>query len=369
MRRNSDSRKNERGSILAASAIGMLATIMAVGLCVDIGHFYVVKTELQNAVDAAALGAASALNSTPSGINAAVTRATTALNNSEFNNKAISIPSANVLFAVNLNGPYMSASSAAASPHNIRFVQVSTAQQNVSVSFASIVLGRSKALAATATAGVSVPTNVYCDWIPLAVLDTDIATLVPGQMYTIRANPQGSVSPGNYQALAPAGPGGSDVRLGLSQGVKQCMSPGQEVSTKTGVNAGDVRQGINTRFDDYSGPVADPVVQPPDTNILENINYTQYRTGSPTQAPTHTGLPNRRVVLIPIVKISDFSQGKGTVTINRFAPFFLQTKVGSGNGGDIQAEYIGDPFVDASAGYDPQGGAGNPLIVIPVLYK
>ena len=58
-------RKGERGSILAISAFGMLALVLALGLCVDVSHWYVVKAELQNAADASALAGASALNSAP----------------------------------------------------------------------------------------------------------------------------------------------------------------------------------------------------------------------------------------------------------------------------------------------------------------
>ncbi len=58
-------RKRERGSILATSAIGMMAILLAVGLGVDISRFYLVKTELQNGADAAALAAVSALNGAP----------------------------------------------------------------------------------------------------------------------------------------------------------------------------------------------------------------------------------------------------------------------------------------------------------------
>jgi Flp pilus assembly protein TadG len=46
----------------------MVVFLAAVGLCVDVSHFYVVNAELQNAADAASLAAASALNSQPSGI-------------------------------------------------------------------------------------------------------------------------------------------------------------------------------------------------------------------------------------------------------------------------------------------------------------
>ena len=61
-------KKKERGSVLAVSAFGMLTFLLAVGLCVDFSHFYVVHAELQNAADASALAGASALNSSPAGI-------------------------------------------------------------------------------------------------------------------------------------------------------------------------------------------------------------------------------------------------------------------------------------------------------------
>ena len=49
-------RQRERGSILATSAIGMLAVLLAVGMGIDISRLYLSKAELQNAADAAALG-------------------------------------------------------------------------------------------------------------------------------------------------------------------------------------------------------------------------------------------------------------------------------------------------------------------------
>ncbi|HEY0173364.1 MAG TPA: pilus assembly protein TadG-related protein, partial [Pyrinomonadaceae bacterium] len=67
MRRSKSGKKGERGSVLAVSALGMLALILAAGLCVDLSHFYVVKAELQNAADASALAGASALDSSPAG--------------------------------------------------------------------------------------------------------------------------------------------------------------------------------------------------------------------------------------------------------------------------------------------------------------
>src|SRR4051812_22775039 len=98
-------RNGERGSILAMSAVGMLAMLLAVGLGVDISHFYLVKTELQNAADAPALAAASAINSNPSGVIEGTSRAVKAMNNSEFNSNNVAFPRTNVKWAVNLAGP------------------------------------------------------------------------------------------------------------------------------------------------------------------------------------------------------------------------------------------------------------------------
>jgi hypothetical protein len=201
----------------------------------------------------------------------------------------------------------------------------------------------------------------------VSVIDYDVP-LVPGNTYTFRADNQQQVSAGNMQILAVAGPGGSDVRTGLSSGVDLCAEAGAtySVDTKPGANTGPVKQGINTRFDEYSSGL-DPLTMPPDTNVKEGINYTQYRDGSPSQAPGHTGIEGRRVVIIPIVKLAEYDPGRNTVTFNRFGVFFLQSKV-AGNG-DLRAEYIDDVVVAGKGGYDPTGGAANSRLAIPVLYK
>lgn len=380
-------RKGERGSILAMSALGMLSVLLAVGLGVDISHFYLAKTELQNAADASALAAASAINSNPSGVVEGTTRAVTAMNSYEFNKTNVTFPRSNVLWAVNLDGPYMSeaSASAAAVAQNIRFVKVTTPDSPVGVSFAAMVLGSSKNLSATATAGLSVPLNTFCNFIPLSVLiDDDTTKLIPGTVYTIRAGTGSSPSPGNYQILAIAGRGGVDVGYGIGAGVDACAKAGEtySVDTKPGVTAGKVRTGINSRFDDYGGSQLDPNQEPPDTNVKENITWDDYskylgcgRSGAIgcnsqfVKAPDHKGVDMRRVVLIPLVKVSEYDQGRDVVKFFRFGAFFLRTKAGSGNGGDIQAEYVEDRLAVGKGGYDPTAAAGDPLLAAPVLYK
>ena len=360
-------RKNERGSILATSAVGMLSILLAVGLGVDVSRFYLVKTELQNAADAAALAAAAQLNGDSTGINKAITAATTTIqNNYDFNKTGVTI--ATVEFSQSLNGTY-SGGGSVPSPANIKFVKVTTAQSPVGISFAAVVLGPTKNLSAEATAGYSVPLNEICNWLPVSVIDYG-TPISAGNTYTFRSPAGGAISPGNYQILAVAGRGGSDVRVGLAAGVDLCAGPGAtyEVDTKPGVSSGPVRQGVNTRFDDYQTSAVNPVDMPPDTNIQENITYDQYKSGNPSRAPSHQGFDKRRIVYIPIVKLSEYDSGRNTVTFNRFGQFFLQNKVSGGTGGDLVAEYI-DDIVIGVGHYNPSGGAANNLMATPVLYK
>ncbi|MCA1635407.1 MAG: pilus assembly protein [Acidobacteria bacterium] len=215
-------RKSERGSILAVTAFGMLSFLLAVGLCVDISHFYVVKAELQNAADASALAGASALNSAPGGITEATTRAVQVMNYYEFNNEGVTINPENVKFAANFGGPYVDAASAQAQAGNIRFVQVEIPPKQVSVFFATPVLNTNTVnLSQEAIAGMSVPPNVFCEWIPLAVIDDEANPMMPGNTYVIRGGSHGSVSPGNRQILAVNGSGASVVRFNLAKGVNE----------------------------------------------------------------------------------------------------------------------------------------------------
>ena len=371
-------KKGERGSVLAAAALGMLSFILAVGLGVDISHLYVAKNELQNAADAAALAGASGLNYSPEGIAVATARAVKAMNSYEFDNTNVVFTPGNVRFAKNLsdfaNGTDMDQASAASVTNApaIKFVKVTTPQSPVNIAFASMVLGSNLNLWAEAVAGVSVPLNMFEGYLPVSVVCNTgpCNSAVPGQVYTFRGGPQESVSPGNYQILAIDGSGASDDRIGLASGVKNVVGPGGYVDTKPGVSAGAVRQGINTRFDDYASQV-DPVSFPPDTNIQEGITYAQYLDpNGPKDSPSHEGVPGRRVVLIPLVEESEFSNGRDSVKIHHFGAFFLRNKVDGGNGGDIQAEYIGVGVVVGNGDYDPTGTTNpGPPITKPVLYR
>jgi hypothetical protein len=241
-----------------------------------------------------------------------------------------------------------------------------------------MVLGSAVDISAKATAGMSVPLNIFCDYLPITAIDDEEGSpdrFQKGQMYTIRRPPGGAISPGNYQILAIDGAGASDDRIGLGKGVRKCVPAGSFVQTKPGVSAGAVRQGINTRFGDYGGGL-DPDEYPPDTNVKEGIRHADYLSARTNPSPANFQPPprgegklDRREVLIPLVKASEFGNGRDSVRIERFGLFFLRTKVDGGNGGDFQVEFIEYRTVQGRGGFEPGAGPVNPDLSIPVIYK
>ena len=383
-------RRSERGSMVAMAAIGALAFLLAAGLAIDISHVYLVGTELQNAADAAAVAAASSLNSGASGIHEAVDRAVAPMNSYEFNKTGVLLDRQDVRFAVNLSefdngGTGRSEATAAASPENIRFVKVTISPKSVRMLFAHLALNANAInLSREAVAGHSVPPNVICNVLPLTPLQDDLTgapldvnpecpnrtAFTPGCTYTIRRPSGNSPSPGNYLLLALTGRGGSDDRTAVAIGADTCYRAGDIVTTKPGVTAGPIRQGMDTRFDDYSSGLS-PDDYPPDTNIKTGITYAQYVSDLPAyqQSPTHPGVANRRVFLMPIINQSEFDSGRDRARIAGFGVFFMQDKVSNGNGGDIRAEFISHRVVVGDGAYDPNAGPGTAQAAVPVLYR
>ena len=411
-------RKGERGNVLAYTVLSALFLFLAVGLGVDLSHFYLAKTEMQNAADAAALAGASALTlPNPDRITTAADRAVEMLNVNKynFNNKSFGVDrnslchtgEACVTFAENLDGTYISEAAAHANPDNIRFIKVTTPTKPVSVIFASPLLGSALSLDAKATAGLSVPGNVRTCIAPLSAVAPNPGQSFPagaegtcpkpgiqtyiddkgvkttcdptkdfckGCVYTIRSGPANNPSPGNYQILACAGNGGDAVRDALAAYGESCkcgnVTAGDEigVNTKPGDTAGPVQDGLNVRFDDYKGAVKYSESTPPDTNIASTITYTQYQAGSPFKAPdkTHVGVGSRRVLVIPIIQDSEFDNGRDVVHIKGLSGFFMQEPVGKKKNGDIKVEYVGGD-VKGVTGLDPSGG-NSTNVVTPVLY-
>lgn len=415
-------RKSERGNVLAYTVISALFLFFAVGLGVDLSHLYLAKTELQNAADAAALAGASAL--TPhdaASITTAVDRAVTTMNLNKYNFNIKTFADTMdtteqrklVNFAINLDSTWYTEAQATANSSiysKVRFVRVFTPSVGINIFFASPILGSSQNLSAKATAGLSVPGNVRFCMAPLSAVAPDPGQDFPawakgtcptagiqpdgcnpnkqfckGCKYTIRYEGGTGPSAGNYNILACAGNGASVVRASLAAYGESCkcgnVSPGDSILTEPGVAAGPVAQGLNVRFDVYGGGLSYGTSTPPDSNIAQGashgnganttwdgISWTQYSGNSPFQSPAngHTGVKNRRVLVIPIIAASQFSNGRTNVAISSLGGFFMNSQA-IGSNSDIQVEYIGGDIVGV-VGFDPNGNTAT-NVVTPVLYR
>ncbi len=215
-----------------------------------------------------------------------------------------------------------------------------------------------------------------------------------GCTYNIRSGPQNGQGPaaGNFQILRCAGNGADAVKDALAAYGDECscgrVSPGDEIETQTGELAGAVRAGLNVRFDEYGGGLKYSDQIPPDTNIAQGsphgtgnnqfwdgISYGQYKgTATPSVTPVgpktgHTGQPDRRVLVIPIIPITEFTDDTGNqiVKMSALKGFFMRAQVSDGTGGDIQVEYISDEL-NSIIGFDPNA-TNVTNIVTPVLYR
>jgi Flp pilus assembly protein TadG len=378
--RKANKRRGERGSILATAALSMVSLLLAAGLAIDVSHFYTAKAELQNAADAAALGAASQLNSTSGGIKSAVTAATKALNKYDFS-KPLVITDSNVTFANNLNGTYVDKATAIAAPMGVRFVKVTLSPQSVNTTFSALVLGNSQNVGASATAGLSVGLTMNKFYTAYAFIESAASPLVEGTTYTLNPQAGTSTTPGSYRVLD--GPDGSLITTGqihaygYSEGTYTvanlpATSPGPSFTANSMCRYAQI--GVNTRFGDYTNhPSTTYADQPPDTITTQGISYTEYtnRQGNGV-VETIGGIPlanyakNRRVMTLPIALNTDYNGTTRRVTADRLAAFFIKKKVGTNC--LLEVEYIGGARTVAVGTYTP-GDAQMPDLSIPVLYK
>jgi len=216
-----------------------------------------------------------------------------------------------------------------------------------------------------------------------------------GCTYNIRAGAQNGQgpSPGNFQVLRCAGNGANEVKQALAAYGTNCscgpVSPGGAVETQTGELAGAVRAGLNVRFDQYGNGLSYGTDMPPDTNIAEGsshdtgnnqwwdgISWHQHQgtpiAPEPAVTPVgpsngHSGVDNRRVLIVPLIPYTEFTNGNTMVHVTTLKGFFMRAQVSDGTGGDIQVEYISDDITGV-IGFDPNN-TNITNVVTPVLYR
>jgi Flp pilus assembly protein TadG len=373
------------------TAILAVGLVLAVGLCIDVARIYAVRTELQNAADAAALAATRELDSGTGGIQKAVIRATTIVNDYGFSRAAITIQT--VEFSDSLNGTYVDSATAQVSPANIRFVRVTTQSLATPMLFAIRALGNNHTESRTATAGMSPGVNRVCDFFPIAVALTNADTAPPAPNTVMTLNfVQGT---GNSATLADrnyiilevpdiSGNGSPETAV-LSAGLTSlCQTLNTNIpfhmTPSANVNNGprQITDGVNTRFNIYAngyGNALQPSTFPPDSNIQQNITFDQYinQTAVTVPNPNGPGQDQRRLLIAPLVLPGTYNPPNARVV--KWGAFFLKNQANVTNPcsqstaacGQLTVEWIDESLVIGRGGFDPSGGCTN--LTLPVLYK
>ena len=367
-----NNRQGERGSVLATASLSMLSLILAAGLAIDISHLYTAKGELQNAADAAALAAASQLSSTTGGVTQAVQEASKALNKYNFGSN-VAITSANVTFADDVNGTYVSQASAEASPTNKRFVKVTLSPAPVGITFAALAIANPQNLTASATAGLSIGLGMNKFYTAYTFVESAASPLVKGSVYSLDPKDGTNKQPNSYRVLA--GPTGDMILTGTIHAYGyigtdynvanlNATSPVGNLSAPSMCRYAQI--GVNTRFGDYSvHPGTSAAEEPPDTVTREDLTYDQYRTQQASN-PNPTGMKNRRIITLPIAMDTSYNTSARTVVANRLGAFFLKKRVGTNCKLDV--EFIPAPLAVPVGTYTP-GETQMTDLTIPVLYK
>ncbi len=218
-----------KGYVLIATTIGLAFLLGSVGLGVDIGRMYIAKSESQAFVDASALAAATKLDGTNAGINAAENAVSN--NTSQWRFGTSPFATVETAFATASDGTFTTAPPDP--PTDYRFVRV-TAQVNLPMYLIRVLAGSSSIIAASAISGVTPLTTIRHGVFPFSPITrkgsyTDPAT---GNVYT--PQPDDASDPygfkiGNEYTLVWGAPGtnsdcGTDKRTNSTPNPKQPLA-------------------------------------------------------------------------------------------------------------------------------------------------
>jgi hypothetical protein len=181
---------------------------------------------------------------------------------------------------------------------------------------------------ATATAKAE-RTCEQCEKIvPLGAIPPDNGTSFFTGCATTYTLLQGEGTNGNYQALsfpeceeghcgATGETGASELGCLIEHGYACCIGVGDIILTKPGANTGQIRDGLQARWDR-------------DTDTRPNICYSDY-----------VGRGNgSRVINVPVVR--SLGAGRTDVEVIGLSAFFLKERPAGGQNGPIIAEFVYD---------------------------
>lgn len=291
----------QRGAVAVMSGLLLMLVLIPVsGLVLDLGHLYIVKTELQNLADASALAAGKDLDNSDAGLSKAVVSGKAlALKNRYDFGSTLTLQDANFRFAASPDGPWYTLAESLGNATGRTFVEVDTraggsggTAQTINTWLMRIAGNNSTSTYGWAVAGRFVNTVTpigICAIDPTRRTDSynygSFTEIVEygfrrGMSYNVfELGSLGGASSDPYQinpvnsppnACNPANSATNTVAPFMCVGNSAVLPTGVgQVYTNTGVSA-TLDKALNSRFNDYSGgSQCDPASAPPDINIRE----------------------------------------------------------------------------------------------------
>ena len=382
--RTSLKRNREGGFSMLIIAAGATTLIGMLGLGVDMGRMFIVKTELQTFVDTAATAACQHLDGTTGGVALAHSTATAGpLGSSRpngWNFDTIAVSGVVERYANTLNGTYDDYTTAQGGATNTyRFMSV-TATVTAPLYFLGVIpgIGTQQAVSASAIAGEKEQTLVnnggLAPFSPDAhdPADTKNFGLTPGQQYTLKWGNGNTTTCAGDIGFNPGNVPDKHGFVDLGQGngnnnLRKAIVYGgwpNALSIPSEVDSGDVLNDVTgNRGSSIFDALAERSAQDPDQTSL---TWTQYQA---LQVANSVNRGNNRRIITAAINNPALAAGhgaNGTVTVIGFGNFLLDPSVTiSGSSGPICATYIGL----ASLSGDGSGGTDGTKFYSVALFK
>lgn len=414
--------KRQRGATAIIVALALPVLIGFIGLAVDGGRLYVMKTELQNAADACALAAARELTCDPASgpcgasylLNAEnAGMAVGGRNKVGFQGTQVNVLATDITYSLVL-APNTAANyrtRAAADPAS-KFVMCTLPVTGILPWFMQVLGAGAQTVASQAVASLA-PSQTNCA-IPLGMCTQGSNSapfgLVAGKWYTSKFNPGAASITGNFNWIDFTPPaGGASELSALLQGSGACSLPGTGVQVGQTGTANSLSTAWNSRFGLYKGgggvQASDLASAPPDytgfayttanwpnaspqnayggtaasggtQNFKRNRETNAAFNGSignsyhaASSAQLASAGADRRVAVAPVINCAGYASAQ-TVPILGYACVLLLAPFDS-PGDDVYLEYLGLSNAPGSpcATSGSVGGPGSVGPLVPSLFQ
>lgn len=397
--------RKQRGAIAIMVALAIVALIGFVGLALDLGKLYVVKSELQNSADSCALAAARDLTGATIDLSVPEAAGITAghLNYAFFQDSPVQLDTdSNVLFSDSLTNAFLP-KSAVTSPSTIKYVKCTTSLADIPNWFMQVLNmlpGASVANAAVSAFAVATisPAQTTCA-IPVFICKagTQVNPPIAGQSYTVgdwigsKDGSPPSYGPGNFGWAALDG-SNSAVAVRNQLTGNYCSLPATGSSVGTPGNKMTDSGAWNTRFGIYQNPYDQAGGTPDFTGWTYNTNTwpagrdaynnfvtkraafagyqgdaaTQLSTAGSSSSTVYTAGADRRLALAPEVDCTLLLAGHAAPILWWDCVLMLDPMEKGGNPGPVHLEYRGKS-TDASVPCATHGIPGNSNSVGPLV--